>query len=237
MGRVLGCDEKLGTIRPRPGISHGQFPGLCVLDQEVFVGEFFSVNRFTTGPVSASEVASLDHKILDDAVESASLVVQWLAQRPLSLFTRTQGPEILGRLGRNICVELHDNLAQILFSVPNVKVNVWIVALGVRNYRSGNSLLFAVKAPLDATKHAAKNCLFLVLGLLGFLLELLNGFSDLLVAIVDFVSVHEIDLGLLVHSKVHASKSLTVESLDVGFGFRIDFQNLVAGSDGVRPRL
>jgi hypothetical protein len=58
------------------------------------------------------EKANLDHEALDDAVEARAAKVEGLAgELADALLARAQGAEVLGRLGRDIRVELEDHAA------------------------------------------------------------------------------------------------------------------------------
>lgn len=77
---------------------------------EVLIAESVSVNRLASGSISAREVSSLDHKVLDNAMERASLEVQGLSALSLALLTRAKSsmhnkaisppPKVLRSLGR-----------------------------------------------------------------------------------------------------------------------------------------
>lgn len=57
--------------------------------------EFLAVNAFSTCSVAVGEVPALAHKLGDDAVEDAALVVKRLPRRAHTLLARAQGAEIL----------------------------------------------------------------------------------------------------------------------------------------------
>merc|ERR1719402_1943111 len=63
------CDEELGTICIPSRVSHGQETNLVVLQGEVFVIEFVSIDGLTTSSISSSEVTSLQHELGDHSVE------------------------------------------------------------------------------------------------------------------------------------------------------------------------
>ena len=76
---------------------------------EVLVAESVSVDRLASSSVSAREVSSLDHEVLDNTMERASLEVQRLSAFTLSLLTRAKSstphmsfslsPKVLRSLG------------------------------------------------------------------------------------------------------------------------------------------
>ncbi|KAF1769647.1 hypothetical protein GCK72_001464 [Caenorhabditis remanei] len=67
-------DEELGSIGVSSSVGHGQPSGSVVLQLEVLVSELFSVDRTSSGSVSAGEISSLNHEVFDDTVEFASWV-------------------------------------------------------------------------------------------------------------------------------------------------------------------
>ena len=73
-------DEKLGAVRVRTGVCHGEQEGLRVFQHEVFVGKVFTVDRFSTRPVTLGEVASLDHEPWDYPMKLRSFVVKLFAR-------------------------------------------------------------------------------------------------------------------------------------------------------------
>mmetsp|Transcript_39472 Transcript_39472/g.72816 ORF Transcript_39472/g.72816 Transcript_39472/m.72816 type:complete len:205 (+) Transcript_39472:55-669(+) len=131
MRSVLSRDEKLGAIGSRPRIGHRQQAGAGVLHLKVFVGKLLSVNTFSSHPIPHGKVATLDHEIFYDSMESTTLVVQWLPGLARPLLPGAQCSEVLSSLGRNILVQLHDDSPQILLAVPDIKEHVGIVTLCV----------------------------------------------------------------------------------------------------------
>ena len=120
MRRRFGGDEKLRSVRPGPRIGHGQKKGLLVLQFEILVLKLFTVDTLTTATIARGKVTTLYHELLNDTVEGAALVVEWLAFGTHALFTRTQGQEILRRVGRNIHVQLHHDAADRVATVLNI---------------------------------------------------------------------------------------------------------------------
>ena len=55
-------------------VGHGKNTWTSVLQFEVFISKFFSVNGFATGSVLSGEVTSLTHKVLDNTVKWGALV-------------------------------------------------------------------------------------------------------------------------------------------------------------------
>merc|ERR1719482_1757640 len=69
---------------------------------EGFIVKFTSINGSTSRPVALRHVAALDHKVLDDAVEGAALVVQRLV--PV-----TYREKVIYRFRHRVVVQLHEN--------------------------------------------------------------------------------------------------------------------------------
>lgn len=84
-----GADEKLGSVGVWTGIGHGKNSRDIVLEDKVFIGEFFSVNGFATGTILPGKVASLAHELGNNTVERAALEAK-------SLLSSAQGAEVLG---------------------------------------------------------------------------------------------------------------------------------------------
>lgn len=84
---TYGGDEKLRTIRVSSSIGHRKQTGSGMLVVEVLVTELFSVNRLTSSSISTSKITTLDHKTLNNTVESASLVMKRLSTASLSLLS------------------------------------------------------------------------------------------------------------------------------------------------------
>ena len=67
---------------------------------ERLVVELTSVDRGTSRPITLRHIAALDHKVLDDPVERAPLVMQRLV--PIA-----DGQEIVHRFGDRVIIQLH----------------------------------------------------------------------------------------------------------------------------------
>ena len=79
MRERLKTEEKLRSVGARAGVGHRQNAWACVLALKVFVCKLHSVDGFAASPVSSSEISSLSHKLSDDSVEAAALVVKGLS--------------------------------------------------------------------------------------------------------------------------------------------------------------
>lgn len=70
-----------------------------VLEGEVLIFEFVSVDRFATSAVVVCEVTTLAHEVGDDTVEGAALVTK-------TLFTGAEGTEVFSCFWDYIIAEL-----------------------------------------------------------------------------------------------------------------------------------
>ena len=101
-----GRNEELGTICVFSIISHRQHPRTRVLQFKRFIGKLLPIDTFSSHSVSLRDIASLDHKVGNNAVEDAVLVAQIFSSGSLSLLTSAQAAEVLSGLGNNIVEKL-----------------------------------------------------------------------------------------------------------------------------------
>lgn len=73
--------------------------------------------RLATSAVALGEVAALNHEVLDDTVESRSLVAE-------ALFASGEGTEVLSGLGDSLAVETKGDAANALVAVLDVEVDL-----------------------------------------------------------------------------------------------------------------
>lgn len=74
-GALVKSDEELRAIRVRPAGSHPQQPTVCVAQPAMeLVLEVAAVDRISAG-ACARRITCLRHKILDDAMENAAIIV------------------------------------------------------------------------------------------------------------------------------------------------------------------
>src|SRR5690606_4783385 len=101
-GRGDGGDEELRAVGVPARVGHRQQAGPGVLDLEVLVVELPSPDALAAGAVPRGEVAALQHEGRDDPVERRALVA-------VPVLTGGQLPEVLGRVGDDVVVELEDD--------------------------------------------------------------------------------------------------------------------------------
>lgn len=117
-GGLDGGDEELGAVGVRTGIGHGHDAGAGVFQGEVLILEFGAVDGLATSAVVVGEVATLAHEIRDDTVEGGALVAE-------TLFTCTQGTEVLSRLWNDIGTELDNDAAHGLVIGRHIEKYFW----------------------------------------------------------------------------------------------------------------
>jgi hypothetical protein len=92
-------DKELRTVGVWTSVGHREQTWGSVLEGEVLISEFRTVDRLTTGTVTTSEVTTLKHKLRDHAMELGALVAE-------ALLTSAQSTEVLSSLWDNISKEL-----------------------------------------------------------------------------------------------------------------------------------
>lgn len=88
----------------RSSVCHAEQEWLFVLEFEVLVLKFLAVNALSSGTIASSEITTLNHERLDDAVETRSLVVKRNTSLALALLPGTESSEVLSSLGNYIVV-------------------------------------------------------------------------------------------------------------------------------------
>lgn len=86
---------------------------LASLAREGLIRELVAVDGLAARAIAVREVATLAHKLLNDAVEGGAGVAE-------ALLTRAKSTEVLRRLGDGIGKELHDDTAGRLATDLNV---------------------------------------------------------------------------------------------------------------------
>jgi len=116
MGRSGGSNEELGSIGVLSGVGHRHETLLGVLQLEVLVGEFITIDRLSTSAIALCEVTSLNHEVLDDTVEAGTLV-------SITLLSSSQSAEVLGGFWNSSSVEPDHNTTHLLISMFDIKVD------------------------------------------------------------------------------------------------------------------
>lgn len=101
--------------------------------------------------ITIGEVTTLDHELLDDSVESRSLVTE-------AFFPCAQSTEVLSGLGDRLPVETNHNSAQFLISMCNIKVDLkgavnWYATPGGKGL---NCTLLVILGPFCADELCAR---------------------------------------------------------------------------------
>ena len=102
------ADEELTSVGVFTRVGHGQDTLTRVGLLEVLVRELHTVDGLAAGSVAVGEVTSLAHKVRDDSVEAAALVVKRLAALANTLLASAQSAEVLSSLWNNIGVQLQN---------------------------------------------------------------------------------------------------------------------------------
>lgn len=87
-----------------------------MLQGEILVGEFASINGLPTGAIVVREVATLEHEVRNDAMERRSFVSE-------PMLARAKRTEVFGRLGNDVCEEFEGDAASSLAVDVNVEEN------------------------------------------------------------------------------------------------------------------
>jgi len=88
----------------RASIGHRQQEGLGVLELEIFVIKLCAINRLSTSSIPSCKISSLDHELLDNAVESRALVRKKYARFAVAFLAGAESTEVFCGLGDNIVV-------------------------------------------------------------------------------------------------------------------------------------
>mmetsp|Transcript_27726 Transcript_27726/g.93157 ORF Transcript_27726/g.93157 Transcript_27726/m.93157 type:complete len:229 (-) Transcript_27726:252-938(-) len=111
-------DEKLRRVRVRAAVGHGDDARRVELDRKGLVCEDVA-GLAVPGPVE--DVARLDPRAFDDAVERRPSVVEPRAGRVLAVLARAQFAEHLARFRANVDEELDHDLLGLLFAELDVQ--------------------------------------------------------------------------------------------------------------------
>lgn len=101
-GRLHCRQEELAAVGVGTSVGHRQDSRASVLQREVLVFEFVTINRFATSAVVVGEVTALAHEIRNDSVEGATTVSK-------TFFTSAQGAEVLGCSWNDVTSQFHSD--------------------------------------------------------------------------------------------------------------------------------
>ena len=131
------CDEELRAIGVFARVGHAQQPLFGVLELEVLVCKLVAIDGLSasaypsvrsvtpdhcTGShtITIGKVTALNHKGLDDSVESGALVA-------ISFLARSQSTEVLYGSGNGSAIEAHGYPANVFVAMLNVKIDLSLV--------------------------------------------------------------------------------------------------------------
>lgn len=97
--RLDSGDEELRSISVGSSVRHRHDAWPSVLQGEVFILEFVSIDRLAAGAVVVGEVSALAHEVGNDAVECRALI-------SVALFAGAQCTEVLACLRNDIGAKL-----------------------------------------------------------------------------------------------------------------------------------
>ena len=133
-GRV--CCE---TVRPAGG-GYNNGGVQDYLELEVLIGELRAIDGLAAGAVAIGEVATLDHEILDDAVEARPFIaISLLTSRQSAFFFGTRQsqrilggkkdaiiglPEVFGSFRNSLAVEADHDAPEIFVAMLDVEKNL-----------------------------------------------------------------------------------------------------------------
>lgn len=101
-----------------------------MLLRESLVLKFGAVDGLAAGAIAIGKVTTLDHELLDDAMEDGALVVEGLPSLANALLARAKGTEVLDCLGDKFIIELHGDTTGGLAPDLNVEKDTGSLCLG-----------------------------------------------------------------------------------------------------------
>ena len=123
-GASHGGDEELRSVRIRACVSHGQQTRFVVTSFKILVVEFIAVNRLSPDPCSVREVASLQHELRNDPMETRVLVMQSLSAFSHSFFPGAEGSEILSSFRNHVVEQLERYFLRRRFPYRHIEKNL-----------------------------------------------------------------------------------------------------------------
>jgi len=109
--------EELRSISVLSSISHGQNSWSSVLQCEVLIREFLSIDRLPASAITTSEISTLAHEFFDNTMEGATFVTK-------SFLSSAECPEVLHSFGDNIISQMHFDSSELLAIGLDVKVTL-----------------------------------------------------------------------------------------------------------------
>ena len=104
-GGLSSAEKELGAVCAWSSVGHGEDTGTGVLELEVLIIEFITVDGLAAGTVLIGEVTTLAHETGDDAVEGGLGVTK-------ALVAGAENTEVFGGLGDDIGAESHLNATE-----------------------------------------------------------------------------------------------------------------------------
>ena len=99
------ADKKLRTVCVWSSICHGQDARTCMLQDEVLILKFLSVDGFAASAIMACEVTTLAHESWNNSVKGGTLIAK-------SFLFSAQRKKVFCCLWNFICKEHEGNMAQ-----------------------------------------------------------------------------------------------------------------------------
>ncbi len=91
---------------------------------EVLILELVAIYGLTTTAIAHGEIASLEHEVLNHAVEARALVVQRLTALASALLARAERAEVFRRLRCQVAAEDHLNASSAAASNCHIEENL-----------------------------------------------------------------------------------------------------------------
>mmetsp|Transcript_25912 Transcript_25912/g.41618 ORF Transcript_25912/g.41618 Transcript_25912/m.41618 type:complete len:217 (-) Transcript_25912:70-720(-) len=116
MRSLDSSNEKLTSISVLASICHRQLSRTCVLEHEVFVCKFLTINGLPTCAITLCKVSTLNHEVLDDTVEFASFVTK-------TFLSSGKSAKVFCGFGHSFAIQAHHDAASIFTINCHVEVH------------------------------------------------------------------------------------------------------------------